>query len=129
MSAISKSGHLVFNLKRGRVNGDDVISFLQQMLKQHKRRHLVVVMDRAPTHRSKKVRSFIESQRRLHVFYLPARSPELNPDEKLWNHLKHHDLKGHQETNLNELEELSNKNLAHWLKIRKKFKLFFHVAK
>ena len=82
-SAISKSGHLVFNLKRGRVNSYDVIDFLKQMLKQHRNRHLVVVMDRALTHHSKKVREFISSKKSLHVFYLPPRSPELNPDEKV----------------------------------------------
>ena len=99
LSAISKSGHLIFNLKKGRVNSDDIIKFLKQMLKQHRRRHLVVVMDRATTHRSKKVKEFINSQKRLHVFYLPPRSPEFNPDEKVWNHLKNHELKGHQEKN------------------------------
>ena len=54
---------------------------------------------------------FIKSQKRLHVFYLPPRAPHLNPDEKVWNHLKHHELKSHQETNLDGLEKLSNKNL------------------
>ena len=112
LSAISTSGHLVFNLKRGRINSDDVIDFLGQMLDQHKRRHLVVVMDRAATHTSKKVRNFIGSQKRLHVFYLPPRSPNLNPDEKVWNHLKHHDLKGHKETTLDGLERLSNEKLS-----------------
>lgn len=125
LSAISKSGHLIFNIKRGRVNSDDVIHFLDQMLDQHKRRHLVVVMDRAPTHRSKKVREFIESKKRLHVFYLPPRSPELNPDEKVWNHLKHHDLKGHQETNLKGLERLSKKKLRALAKDKKKVKAVF----
>ena len=66
------------------------------MLKHHPRRHLVVVMDQAPPHTSKKTRAFIDSQRRLHVFYLPKYSPDWNPDEKVWNHLKHHELKGHQ---------------------------------
>lgn len=111
ISAISKSGHLIFNLKRGRVKSEDIIEFLRQMLKQHRRRHLVVVMDRAPIHRSKKVREFITSQKRLHVFYLPPRSPEFNPDEKIWNHLKNHELKGHQETDLEGLEKLSKRKL------------------
>ena len=132
LSAISKSGHLVFNLKRGRVNSNDVIDFLKQMLKQHNRRHLVVVMDRAPTHRSKKVQKFITSQKRLHVFYLPPRSPELNPDEKVWNHLKHHELKGHQETDLDGLERLSKKKLRSMARDKNKVKGIFlrsNVAK
>lgn len=129
LSAISKSGHLVFNLKRGRVNSDDVIEFLQQMLNQHKRRHLVVVMDRAATHRSKKVRKFIDSQGRLHVYYLPPRSPELNPDEKVWNHLKNNDLKGHQETNLDGLEKLSEKKLKALASNKKKVQAVFLRSK
>ena len=105
-----------------------MIEFLQQMLSQHKRRHLVVVMDRA-THRSKKVKKFIESQKRLHVYYLPPRSPELNPDEKVWNHLKHNDLKGHQETNLDGLEKLSNKKLKALAKNKRKVQAVFLRSK
>ena len=125
LSAISKSGHLIFNLKKGRVNSDDIIKFLKQMLKQHRRRHLVVVMDRATTHRSKKVKEFINSQKRLHVFYLPPRSPEFNPDEKVWNHLKNHELKGHQEKNLDGLKKLSEKKLKSISKNKKKVKGIF----
>ncbi len=90
------------------------------MLKEHGLRHLVVVMDRAPIHRSKKVKEFISSQKRLHVFYLPPRSPELNPDEKVWNHLKYHELKGHQETSLDGLKKLSKKKLSPYLVIKGK---------
>lgn len=52
------------------------------MLKHHTRRHLIVVMDQAPSHRSKKLKEFINLQKRLHVFFLPPRSPEYKPDEK-----------------------------------------------
>ena len=54
LSAISKDGHLVFQIKNGRINSDDVINFLHHMLKEHIRRHLAVVMDQATIHRSKK---------------------------------------------------------------------------
>ena len=52
-------------------------------LSNHKRRHLVVVMDQAPCHTSKMVKKFIESKKRLHVFFLPPKSPEYNPDEQV----------------------------------------------
>jgi transposase len=96
MSAITSRGRLIFRLHEKRIASDEVIDFLAQMLKHHKRRHLVVVMDQAPPHVSKKTRYYIEGQPRLHVFHLPKYSPDWNPDEKVWNHLKNQELKGHR---------------------------------
>jgi transposase len=111
MSAISKPGHLLFRLLEKRIASDEVIEFLAQMLKHHPRRHLVVVMDQARPHTAKKTTAFINSQRRLHVFFLPAYSPDWNPDEKVWNHLKHHELKSHQAKTKNELKQLTRRKL------------------
>lgn len=109
MSAISKPGHLVFRLLEKRIASDEVIEFLAQMLKHHPRRHLVVVMDQARPHTSKKTTAYIESQQRLHVFYLPKYSPDWNPDKKVWNHLKHHELKSHQAKTKDELKHLARR--------------------
>ena len=95
MSAITKRGRLIFRLHEKRIASAEVTDFLGQMLKHHSRRHLVVVMDQAPPHTSKKTKAYIESQNRLHVFHLPKYSPDWNPDEKVWNHLEHQELKGH----------------------------------
>lgn len=111
MSAISRRGHLVFRLHEKRIASAEVIDFLRQMLEHHKRRHLVVVMDQAPPHVSKKTKGYIEGQSRLHVFYLPKYSPDWNPDEKVWNHLKHHELKGHQAKTKAELKRLTLRKL------------------
>lgn len=111
MSAISKRGHLLFRLYGKRIASNEVIQFLRQMLRHHKRRHLVVVMDQAPPHVSKKTRAFIDEQTRLHVFHLPSYSPDWNPDEKVWNHLKHQELKSHQAKTKDELKTLSRKKL------------------
>jgi transposase len=111
MSAISKPGHLLFRLLEKRIASPEVIDFLAQMLKHHPRRHLVVVMDQARPHTSKKTKAYIESQRRLHAFYLPSYSPDWNPDEKVWNHLKHHELKSHQAKTKDELKRLTRRKL------------------
>lgn len=111
MSAISKPGHLLFRLLEKRIASAEVIDFLSQMLKHHPRRHLVVVMDQAKPHTSKKTTAYIESQKRLHVFYLPKYSPDWNPDEKVWNHLKHHELKSHQAKTKEELKQLTKRKL------------------
>lgn len=112
MSAISKQGSLLFTLHEKRIASDEVIHFLEQLLKHHKRRHLVVVMDQAPPHTSKKTQDYINSQKNLHVFHLPPYSPDWNPDEQVWNHLKHHELKGHQAKTKEELKVLTENKLT-----------------
>src|SRR5438552_7000900 len=112
MSAITSGGQLIFRLHDKRIASPEVIDFLGQMLRHHPKRHLVVVMDQAPPHVSKKTMSYIESQPRLHVFNLPKYSPDWNPDEKVWNHLKHQELKGHQAKTKEELRDLTNRKLT-----------------
>ena len=111
ISAISGLGRLLFKLHEKRICSEEVIAFLGQMLKHHKKRHLVVVMDQAPPHTSKKTKAYIEKQGRLHVFHLPKYSPDWNPDEKVWNHLKHQELKGHQAKTKTELKEMAQNKL------------------
>ena len=111
ISAINGSGRLIFKLHEKRICSGEVIDFLGQMLKHHKKRHLVVVMDQAPPHTSHKTMEYIENQARLHVFHLPKYSPDWNPDEKVWNHLKHQELKGHQAKTKAELKEMTQNKL------------------
>ena len=112
MSAINGQGRLVFRLYDKRITSVEVIEFLEQLLRHHPRRHLVVVMDQAPPHTSKRTTTFIAAQRRLHVFHLPAYSPDWNPDEKVWNHLKHQELKGHQAKTKAEIKDLAERKLT-----------------
>jgi len=100
-----------FRLHDKRICSEEVVDFLSQMLRHHKRRHLVVVMDQAPPHVSKKTKQYIAGQLRLHVFHLPKYSPDWNPDEKVWNHLKHQELKGHQARTKGDLEQLAQRKL------------------
>ena len=110
-SAISRRGQLLFRLLDKRIASKEVIEFLDQMLRHHHRRHLVVVMDQAPPHTSKKTKAWIDSQSRLHVFHLPKYSPDWNPDEKVWNHLKHQELASHQAKTKEELKHLARRKL------------------
>jgi len=110
-SAISRNGHLVFRLLDKRIASQEVIEFLTQMLRHHPKRHLIVVMDQAPPHTSKKTRAWVGNQARLHTFYLPKYSPDWNPDEKVWNHLKHQELASHQAKTKEELKQLTRRRL------------------
>ncbi len=128
MSAISGRGSLVFTLHDKRIASDQIIHFLQQMLKHHPRRHLVVIMDQAPPHTSKKTTAFISHQKRLHVFWLPPYSPDFNPDELVWNHLKHQELKSHQAKTKKEMKKLARRKLNKMSKNSRLLKGIFFVA-
>ena len=56
--------------------------------------------------------AFIASQPRLHVFHLPPYSPDCNPDEQVWNHLKYQELQGHQARTKTELLNITNDKLT-----------------
>ena len=112
MSAIRPRGSLLFTLHEKRMASAEIIHFLEQLLKHHPRRHLVVVMDQAPPHTSKKTQAFVARQKRLHVFHLPPYSPDFNPDEQVWNHLKHQELKSHQATTKKQLKGLARRRLT-----------------
>jgi transposase len=111
MSAISPKGRLVFRLHDKRITSVEVIDFLKQLLRQHPSRHIIVVMDQARPHTSKATKAFVDGKPRLHVFYLPPYSPDWNPDEKVWNHLKNHELKAHRATSKQELYKLTEEKL------------------
>lgn len=93
MSAISPTGRVRFRLEKRKINAGVMIEFLKQIGQSHKNRKVVVVMDQAPSHTAKKIKSFIDNQTQLKTFYIPPYSPELNPDEKVWRHLKNVSLK------------------------------------
>lgn len=126
MSAITTGGRLIFTLHDKRITSVEVIRFLDQILKHHPNRSLVVVMDNARPHTSKITKSYIEENENLHVFYLPPRSPELNPDEKVWNYLKNEELKSHQMKNTKELKILTKNKL---MSMSKKPKLLMALFK
>ena len=54
---------------------------------------LIVIADNASFHRSQEVRDFVRAHRqKVRMFFLPTHSPELNPDEQVWNEIKHRQL-------------------------------------
>jgi transposase len=74
------------------VNAEVFIGFLQR-LRQGQRRPIFLIVDGHPTHKAVKVRRFLESVvDKLRLFFLPPYSPELNPDEPVWNDLKNNGI-------------------------------------
>lgn len=48
-----------------------------------------MIVDRGSAHRAKKVSAFVQTLgSKLRLFFLPPYSPDRNPDELVWKHLK-----------------------------------------
>ena len=90
ISAISPRGDFRFMTVEGRMNAEKFLEFLKRLL-HNAPRPVLLVVDRHPSHRAKKVLAFVRStEGRLRLFFLPPYAPDLNPDEHVWNHLKNH---------------------------------------
>jgi transposase len=88
ISAISARGELRFMVVRGGVGAGVFITFLKRLV-HGQSRPIYLIVDGHPSHRAKKVKSYVESlQGKLRLFFLPPYSPELNPDELVWNDVK-----------------------------------------
>jgi transposase len=88
ISAISARGDLHFEVIEDRMNAETFIHFLLK-LRHDTGGPIFVIADNAKYHHSKKVKAFLETQSgEIMMAFLPAYSPELNPDEQVWNHAK-----------------------------------------
>jgi len=88
ISAVSAQGKLRFMTFRGKMNAPVFCDFLKRLLHNAESK-IFLIIDGHPVHRSAKVKRFVESTAgRLRLFYLPPYSPELNPDELVWNNVK-----------------------------------------
>lgn len=92
ISGVSANRRLFIMVRRGAIATPQVLAFLRHLLR-HVRGPIVLVWDNLNTHKAKAVRDFVgQNQKRLSVEFLPPYSPELNPDEWLWRHLKRVEL-------------------------------------
>lgn len=64
-------------------NSDTFVAFVEHLVSEHPRQHLILVMDNASYHHSKTVRAALSLyEDRLLVIWLPKYSPFLNPIER-----------------------------------------------
>jgi transposase len=90
ISAISPRGELRFMCREGRLTASTFIEFLERLL-VNQRAAIFLIVDGHPVHRAAAVKHFVAANaNRLRLFQLPPYAPDLNPDELVWSHLKHH---------------------------------------
>ena len=92
ISAISPAGGFRFMTFEERMNAAVFVSFLGRLVSRQKR-PIFLIVDGHSVHRSRQVSEYVQSLgKRLQLFILPPYSPQLNPDEWVWNWLKTHKL-------------------------------------
>jgi transposase len=92
LSAVTAKGQMRFMVAQGKVNAAAFCEFLRRLVYKAER-PIFLILDGHPVHRAAKVKQFIESLKdKLQVFFLPPYSPELNPDESVWNELKNNGI-------------------------------------
>jgi len=105
MSGITTTGHLTTLTRRRSMTGWDSAVFLRH-LSDYLNRKLLVIWDRLNIHRAEEVKTLLSCgwAKLIHIEELPAYAPDLNPDESVWQHLKHYELRNLCCADLDQLE-------------------------
>lgn len=85
-SAVSSLDGFNFNLIMPNVDTACMNIYLSELSAELSHEKVILVLDGAGWHRS----DALEVPNNIMLVYLPAYSPELNPTERLWAHMKYH---------------------------------------
>lgn len=127
LSVVTAKGKLNYHVTEKKIDSKEYISFLKQLLK-NRERPLILIVDRASFHTSKAVRKFVASHRHaIRIYLLPAYSPELNPDEHVWEEIKDKRLGRQTIKNKKELKKRLHSVLKSLQKRTDRIISFFHI--
>jgi len=128
ISAVTARGAFWYSVYTGRLNATRFVEFLKKFMR-NRRRPVFLVIDGLPAHKARLVAAYVQSLNgRLELHFLPGYSPDLNPDEFVWNHLRHH---GTTKTPLRKNESLRRRveqNLAAIENSPQLVQSFFHAS-
>jgi transposase len=126
-SAITAKGELLFEIEEQTIDGKRYVGFLETLL-EGRTRPLIVIADNAAFHRSKEVRDFVRSHRhQIRMFFFPTYAPKLNPDEQVWNEIKHRKLQKQPIKNKSDLKRRIDDALKFLKEKTEKVRSFFHL--
>ncbi len=83
ISTVNNQGKVAFMIYTENMNADMFIKFLKQLIKDRNRK-IYLILDNLRVHHSELVKKWVsENKEHIELFFLPAYSPERNPDEYL----------------------------------------------
>jgi transposase len=132
-SAITLAPHrcrigLYWSIQRENIRADDVVAFLRS-LSRNIHRGIILIMDRWSVHRSKTLWKYLEAHSKtVHVEWLPAYAPDLNPVEQVWNHSKYADLANRAPEDIEQLDYLVGSSISSTRKQTHLLRSFFQTA-
>jgi transposase len=92
VSAVTPKAKMRYMVVRERVAAKQFCDLLCRLLFRAQR-PMFLILEGHPVHRSAKVKHLVESiGDKLQLFFLPLYSPELNPDESVWDELKNNGI-------------------------------------
>jgi transposase len=127
LSAVSAQGHLHFMLAEGTVNAAVFIEYCKRLMHDYPQHPIFLIVDGHPTHRAKATTEWVKSTGgRLQLFFLPAYSPQLNPDEWVWKNVKHDRIGKAGITSVEDLREKAVRALQRLVDLPSLVIKFFH---
>lgn len=91
ISAVSNQGAVKFKLYSESINAERFKEFLTKMVIDAKGRKIVLIVDNLKVHHAKVLQPLLtENKHLVELKFLPAYSPEMNPDEHLNRDMKSH---------------------------------------
>ena len=106
-SAVDPETGDVFTLEIPYVNTNCMNIFLAEMSREYADEKIILVMDGAGWHKAKN----LQVPDNIEIIILPPYSPELNPAERFWQHIKQNTIKNQIYTSIKELKNSLQKFL------------------
>ena len=125
ISAAGARGSLRFMIVEGTLGARTFNEFMKRLLIGAVR-PVYLIVDGHPSHRAVMVRNRVAARKeKIRLFQLPGYSPELNPDELVWNNLKNHGLGRRSCADKEELKNLARRHLLRLQKLPHVVRGFF----
>ena len=87
-SAVNARGAFWYRTYQGGLNAELFVTLLRKMMR-HRSKPVHLVVDGLPAHKTALVKTYVASTKgMLTLHFLPGYTPELNPDEQVWSHMK-----------------------------------------
>jgi transposase len=129
ISALTNRGQLAFSVFEGNFVIPVFLAFLGRLIQHAKGRKVFLIADGHPVHRAKAVKDWLELRaKEIELFYLPAYSPDRNPDELLNQELKATVYQSGRPKNKMELKRKLNARLYSIQKQPLKIQAYFQKA-
>lgn len=129
ISAVSNQGQVRFRFFESNMNADVLIDFMMRLINRSDKK-IYLILDNLRVHHCKPVKEWLEDHKHMiEVFYLPAYSPELNPDEYLNCDLKKGVHSGKPARNKSQLKTKARSHMAMLQRKPNRIKKYFEHEK